>query len=451
MSWVGMLDFSKIDMISGLTEEEIQQLLDENIDIENIENINGTPSNGTSASTSTSRFATPITEKELVKECQASVPANTLRRNKWVVNLFEKWYNERPCVENDDRKYFPKPNTKTEHLSKEQLSYLIPKFIFEVRKTDGSMYTQGTLVSIISGIQSHLSVQGIYLNFFRDSQFSSITKSLDAAMKRSVSNNIGIKRKSTEIITASEEERLWQGKELGNETPLQLLQTLFYLNGLHFGLRGGEEHRSLSIEQFAIITETDEPDHLIYTEKVGKTYRGGLSQKNAYPSVKRYYANVDVPENRCHVRLFKKFMTLRPKTSKEFYLLPKKSIKLGEEEWYHDRPIGHNTLRTMLSKMCERVGLKGHKTNHSLRATLATRLHNANVDEQVSMEMTGHKSVQGIRQYKRTSALQIQEASVNIDVQNAKRIREQQDSNKKPVIFEFHNCSVQICNNMIEK
>ena len=111
MSWVGMLDFSKIDMISGLTEEEIQQLLDENIDIENIGNINGTPSNGTSASTSTSRFATPITEKELVKECQASVPANTLRRNKWVVNLFEKWYNERPCVENDDRKYFPKPNT----------------------------------------------------------------------------------------------------------------------------------------------------------------------------------------------------------------------------------------------------------------------------------------------------------------------------------------------------
>ena len=105
----------------------------------------------------------------------------------------------------------------------------------------------------------------------------------------------------------------------------------------------------------------------------------------------------------------------------------------------------------MLSKMCERVGLKGHKTNHSLRATLATRLHNANVDEQVSMEMTGHKSVQGIRQYKRTSALQIQEASVNIDVQNAKRIREQQQSNQQPVKFEFYNCSVQIYNNIVEK
>ena len=280
MSWVAMLDFSKIDMISGLTEEEIQHLVDESINtcIDDASE-NTTPSNGTS-----SRFATPITEAELEKECKASVPANTLKRNKWVVNLFEKWYNERHCVENDDRKYFPKPNTKTEHLSKEQLKYLIPKFIFEVRKTDGSMYTQGTLVSIISGIQSHLSLQGTYLNFFRDSQFSSITKSLDAAMKRSVSNNIGIRRKSTEIITASEEESLWQGKELGNETPLQLLQTLFYLNGLHFGLRGGEEHRSLSIEQFTVITQTDEPDHLIYTEKVGKTYRGGLSQKMLIPA-----------------------------------------------------------------------------------------------------------------------------------------------------------------------
>ena len=75
-----------------------------------------------------------------------------------------------------------------------------------MRKIDGSMYTQGTLVSIIAGIQSHLSLHGNYFNFFRDSEFSSIKKALDVAMKRSVSNNIGISRKSTEIITLSEEE-----------------------------------------------------------------------------------------------------------------------------------------------------------------------------------------------------------------------------------------------------
>ena len=100
-----------------------------------------------------------------------------------------------------------------------------------------------------------------------------------------------------------------------------------------------------SIEQFTVITQTDELDHLIYRES-RKNLSWWIILKNAYTiSVKRYYANVDVPENRCHVivRLFTKFMTLRPKTSKEFYLLPKKSVKLGEEEWYYDRSIGHNT------------------------------------------------------------------------------------------------------------
>ena len=44
-----------------------------------------------------------------------------------------------------------------------------------------------------------------------------------------------------------------------------------------------------------------------------------------------------------------------------------------------------------------------YKTNHSLRATTATRLYQAGVDEQLVIEMTGHRSLEGVRSYKRTS------------------------------------------------
>ena len=56
----------------------------------------------------------------------------------------------------------------------------------------------------------------------------------------------------------------------------------------------------------------------------------------------------------------------------------------------------------------------------SRRATAATRLYASGVDEQLVMERTGHRSIEGIRSYKRTSSKQ-QEAVSDL-LTNPKRI-----------------------------
>ena len=53
--------------------------------------------------------------------------------------------------------------------------------------------------------------------------------------------------------------------------------------------------------------------------------------------------------------------------------------------------------------MMREAGFEGHYTNHSLRASLATRLFDAEVDEQLIMSRTGHSSTDGVRGYKRAS------------------------------------------------
>ena len=53
--------------------------------------------------------------------------------------------------------------------------------------------------------------------------------------------------------------------------------------------------------------------------------------------------------------------------------------------------------------MCKTAGISGFRTNHSLRATTATRLYSAGIDEQLTMEQMGHRSVDGVRSYKRTA------------------------------------------------
>ena len=52
--------------------------------------------------------------------------------------------------------------------------------------------------------------------------------------------------------------------------------------------------------------------------------------------------------------------------------------------------LGHNALAKVISNMMAEAGFVGHYTNHSLRTSLATRLFNAQVDEQLIMSRMGN-------------------------------------------------------------
>lgn len=69
--------------------------------------------------------------------------------------------------------------------------------------------------------------------------------------------------------------------------------------------------------------------------------------------------------------------------------------------------MGIHTSQQTVTKMCKEAGFDGYYTNHSLRATAATRLYAGGGDEQLIAEKTGHRS-SAIRAYKRTSEEQQQ-------------------------------------------
>ena len=71
------------------------------------------------------------------------------------------------------------------------------------------------------------------------------------------------------------------------------------------------------------------------------------------------------------------------------------------ECWYTRTPVGHNMLSHTVSCLFEEAGVTGHFTNHSLRATAATRMFDAGSDEQLIMHRTGHNSSVVVHSYKR--------------------------------------------------
>ena len=220
------------------------------------------------------------------------------------------------------------------------------------------------------------------------------------------------KKKQAEVLTETDEDLLWAKGLLGDETPKILLDTVVFYNGLYFALRSGREHRQLrhSPCQVEVVEKPGERPYLLYHEDTSKNHPGGLKGRKTTPKVVVHHSNTENPE-RCFVTLFKKYRQLCPKdpVANSFYLQPSRTPT--DTCWYTRQPLGHSTLGGTVARLCKQAGIEGYKTNHSLRATATTRLYESGVDEQQIMERTGHRSLEGVRSYKRTSDKQRQALS----------------------------------------
>ena len=99
-----------------------------------------------------------------------------------------------------------------------------------------------------------------------------------------------------------------------------------------------------------------------------------------------------------------------------------------------------------MKTICSNAGIMGNKTNHSLKATCATRLFHAGIDEQVIMAKTGHRSIKGVRAYKRMNESQIYSANVVIDGQSIKKMMTNNNSNMSGMTFNISATNVSIFN-----
>lgn len=226
---------------------------------------------------------------------------------------------------------------------------------------------------------------------------------------------IGATKKQAGVITDETEERLWSENVLGSDTPQKLLDTLVYCLGLNLALRSGKEHRSLQPEMLCLMKEPSGMQYLLYTEWGSKNHTGGLTERKVKNKSVKVFANTKCPE-RCVVRLYDKYMALRPEgaPSDVFYLRPLDKPRPGC--WYTRKPVGHNPLSQTVKKLLENVGVQGYYTNHSLRRTCATRLYQHGADEQQIMAVTGHRSKDGVRNYKEPS---LDQQTVKRNVANA--------------------------------
>ena len=149
-------------------------------------------------------------------------------------------------------------------------------------------------------------------------------------------------------LTDEEIEVLWSSNQLGRENPRTLIQTVWWHNCLHFGMRSREEHHGLKIEDFTIEYDSIGRKFVSFNEGPTKTRNKGLKFQPRLIKPKMFATGGP----RCPVFLFEEYKRRRPTSminNGPFYLsvIDKPKSKC----WYKQLTMGKNTINTFLKNM----------------------------------------------------------------------------------------------------
>ena len=290
---------------------------------------------------------------------------STEKKIKWSIKPYVRWMNcrnyqvEQGLLSND--RLVPSPEELI-NLSKVEICKVLCKFVMEAKNADGFGYTCDTLYDLIIMVQSFLKQNGKRMKFLEEDVFFDLKNTLDNRMRQLSKEGKISPRQKVQPLSSDDEEKLWSLGILGNKTPEQLVNTLLYLNGVHFALRAAEEHKNLKVNSNFKVHFDQEVGlkYLEYTEGTSKCNQGGLNSRFIKPKTGHAYQNV-VNSDRCLVRLFKKYMSHRPdhlpKCSKDFYLRPL-AVPNGDV-WFSCQPRGRHKLEKIVMEMCDKAGFVG--------------------------------------------------------------------------------------------
>ena len=191
-------------------------------------------------------------------------------------------------------------------------------------------------------------------------------------------------------------EKLKSTGVIGTHNP-QALQYLAWLNiALHFGRRGQENYREMSLDTFKVQVDPSGRRFLEQIQsEVTKNHKGDKIG-NSYIPQGRMYEVLNDPY--CPIRVYELYRSLLNEDINCLWQRPNKDyMKTGN--WYHKRIIGVHTLAGFLKNMCKAAGIETHYTNHCTRVTTSVILNEAGFGENDVRHVTGHKSTNSLQHY----------------------------------------------------
>ena len=310
------------------------------------------------------------------------VPANT---NKWALKNLEEWMEMRKKIDE------PVPDDLLSCCDAHVVCKWLCRFVQETRKIDGSRYPASSIRSLLAAFQQIMQANKLPYRLFdaSDTRFLDLRNTLDTVSMSLRKEGIGVSKSHAAVISSEDQKLMWESGVLGTDSPWALVRAVFVITGLHFSLRGGQEHRDLTIDQFKRFPDEssyDEHTYYEYTEHGSKNYQGKFADMDN--KICKVYAQPSSLQ--CPVRILDLYFRKLPSNAKAFYMQPLQKVPTDSvSPWFTKCPIGVNPLKNMMPNISRLAGLSAQYTNHSLRATSATRMFTAGIPEKIIAEHTG--------------------------------------------------------------
>ena len=362
----------------------------------------------TEQSTTLARFPKPLSASQIEQKCKPSIPKNTQVNTSWAVSVFDQWVahrNRQACSASDK---CPISLLTTVHPTG-AVDYWLAAFILEARRKDGEFYPPNTVRNILAAIFRHMkahlgarNVPNMIDKKEHEINYPRLHNTMDGHFKQLRSMGVGVQHTRAQVITLEDENKLWSMGVLGTHSSKSLLNTVFFYNGKNFMLHGVEEHFSL---RFGQLVQQSAPVRYTYYKHGSKNHQGGITDNTDGKVV----TIVHQQEGRSHVSFPDFYLSKVPPSciadDKPFYLQPLPFTLTGSRPWFFEDRVG-KVKKGMVKQMFQEAKIDGKFTNHSLHATRATALFDANVPEAIIQKRSGHLSTKALRMYERVTPQQ---------------------------------------------
>ena len=334
------------------------------------------------------RFAS-FSAEEIQQKRQLLTPKNTVKADMSAATVLREYLKEKGM------------NTDFESLSKNELDSVLSSFYVEARTKTGELYKKTSLDSIRYGLNRFLkqkSQTGTF-DLLTDAAFDKSNESYKTALR--VIKAAG----KSEIdhyppVPESDLEKLSKSLYFNVNTPVGLQNKVQWDARYYFGKRGGENISTMT--KSSLIIKTDPDTGLQFVVKADE-----LEKNHRENDAEGFSGNMfETGTADCPVAALKKYVSKLHPNFERLWCYPKDTFNTDDDTWYTMKPIGVNTLNRFLPGLSKLCGLSQSFTNHSIRATMCTTLHQQGFQMKDVQSVSGHKSLQSLAVYQRTSTSQ---------------------------------------------
>lgn len=297
-----------------------------------------------------------------------------------------------------------------------ELSPLLCRFLVSVRKQNGDDYEPSCLRGMLASFDRQLRRYEYGEYIATGPRFAKVRETLSKKQMQLKSDGKGGCPYKSDPVTDSDIDTFWEKGQLGGSTPDSILQTLWFYNTVHFGLRGCQEHRDMCWGDITLKSDENGHEYLEFTERQTKT-RTGANPRDIRAVKPKLWANLRDPE-RCPLNIYKTYAQRRPTGYSEpdhpFYVASTTvPLPSPQETWFKRNPVGVNKLSSMMKRMVQRAGIttNKHLSNHSARKYLVQKLNDNHVPANQIMQISGHKNIASINNYSHINENQHKEIS----------------------------------------